>query len=230
MTTTDPSAWTDYEKQQFLAKQQRILADIKAGATRYGYELTYEAAMAELAYLRERMRLLDIPQMQWADERARHQLALQAVSDYASQTGWYFNPTYIERKYGSTSPAEWEPFPSDVEGMKALGARPTMQAIEYAANPRNFVGALMVGGMGAEEARAYTASLVENMSRFPTAQGTRGWQMPITDVLRATGTKSPVIGLLESLVSAGGKDVDQFWAEAASRRPLGQPVTGATFR
>lgn len=64
-------------------------------------ELQAQIAAAELEYNRQRLSMLEIPQMRMLDERERHALALDYANSIASQSGWMIPPSELSFLFGS---------------------------------------------------------------------------------------------------------------------------------
>ena len=201
-----------------------------------------EYLYAALEYQRERMRLLEIPEMQLTDERQRHQLALQYVSEIATQSGWIVDLNHLDYLYNPDNKREAPDLPSNAELLQ--GAIPTMEMINYMGNPRNFAQSFGAAGYTPTQTGNILrqSPLVQSLAGYPgvsftgnTAQNPNfnfptGSQMQnpqeVGRWIQSGDTRVPVI---ESLASYSGQEPENFWKDFFASRPKGQQVTAPRY-
>jgi hypothetical protein len=199
---------------------------------------------AQLAYNRERMRLLEIPEMQLSDERERHALALQYVSQLADQSGWMISLDNLDFLYNPDNSRGVPNLPSTQDLMK--GAVPTLKMQELMGNPRNLAQSLIGIGLSGQEAGNVLrmAPLTQQLAggyqgvafnggasgRNPDFPFVSGNQMANPQqVLRWKQSGDNRLPLTESLASFSGQSPDSFWGSFGASTPKGQRLNPTRY-
>ncbi len=91
-TRTNPYGGLSIDDQILLANLNREATGLNNATSRANAQLSADTqmklGMVQDAYVRYRLQMLEIPEMQLTDERDRHQMALNAAMFEAEQTGW----------------------------------------------------------------------------------------------------------------------------------------------
>jgi hypothetical protein len=234
--------------EQLKLQTQLDIANVNAQSEKYKNDLND-------AYLRARMNLLEIPEMQLIDERTRHQMALTSAAEMSRIAGYMVTPADIETSLKGS-------------GINFANGVPTLErekqqhdiAMDLAdlqANPRTLAQGLMAGGMGQEQAAGVMSSmpLYQTLTAqgyvAPTPRGPTGGGSiisPIGQGNQTGGGANPhfqfVAGhqlspqtvntwgtnqtnLVSGMASLSGQDPDAFWADYKASTPQGSknPLT-----
>ncbi len=225
------------------AANARVVAETNLGYA--GLANQREMQEAQLAYLRERMRLLEIPEMQMTDERTRHQMALGFVNDMAGQLGWMIPIQNLDFLYNPDRSKQGVSGAPSPERM-LQGAVPTMEMQKMMGNPRYLASSLMAGGATPEQAGTTMSNLplIRNLVNSayapalttPTATGQnpnfqfiQGHQMNPQQGVQALQTQGPEYQLLSGAASFSGQEPESWWNEFQRRLPQGQVAPATSY-
>jgi hypothetical protein len=206
-------------------------------------QYNYQLGLLQQEYLRERLRLLEIPEMQMADERARHEYSMNYVNQMATQIGWVMDTKALDYFYNPDSSG----YGQTPDWNKLLqGSVPTMEMQQMMGNPRYLASSLY--GMGYNQNQVnqtiqnapLTRSLMGNQ-RFPALQNTtaggqnpnfqfiQGNQLPPQQTLNWMKTGSSNIPLIEGMASYSGQEPTDFWKKFQSSLPQGGTVGASRY-
>ncbi len=207
-------------------------------------QYNYQLQLMQQRYLEERLRLLEIPEMQMADERARHEAAWNYTNQIATQMGWFLSPKASEYFYtGGASGrggqgASWEEL--------LQGSMPTMEMQQMMGNPRYLASSLYGMGMNQNQVNQtlQNAPLTRSLmgSQYvpalqnttgaglnPNFQFIQGNQLPVRQTLNWMNTGSNEIPLIEGMASYSGQDPTAFWKKFANALPRGATVGPTSY-
>jgi hypothetical protein len=241
MTTTDFTAYPWYQE---LMGFNYANMETNREVDLSNQQNQMDMLQAQLAYNRERMRLLEIPEMQLSDERERHALALQYVSQLAEQSGWVISLDNLDFLYNPDNSRNGPNLPSTQDLMK--GAVPTVKMQELMGNPRNLAQSLIGIGLSGQEAGNVLrmAPLTQQLAggyqgvafnggasgRNPDFPFVSGNQMANPQqVLRWKQSGDNRLPLTESLASFSGQSPDSFWGSFGASTPKGQRLNPTRY-
>ncbi len=235
MATNDPGVLDYYLR--LLGQNNAQMA-----LTREQQQAYQEYLYATLEYQRERMRLLEIPEMQLTDERQRHQIALQYVSEIATQSGWMIDLNHLDYLYNPDNKREAPDLPSNAELLE--GAIPTMEMINYMGNPRNFAQSFGAAGYTPEQTGNILrqSPLVQNLAGYPGVSFTGNTaQNPNFNFVTGNQIQNPQevgrwiqsgdtrVPIIESFASYSGQDQEGLWKGFLYYSHPGQQVTAPRY-